>query len=700
MKRYGLFAIIGVILLAAVASMLMLRRVKASSKSFTIPLNASAEVPATTGADGAAKGTATISITESSDYYGGSSASASISFNVSGFSSADAITAAHIHEGGPTQNGAIMLDTGISPSSTIPLTNGSASFNVVALSMSTSLADQVMSNPAGFYFNIHTNMNPGGAIRGQMDGSSTAPGGTVSNVVLSTQLSPGNEVPAVTNDDSAASGSVDVTFSLTKDSAGTVTAASAQFKVTIHNLPMSDTIMAAHIHQGAAGVSGAVVINTGLSSPVTPSGATTTLNLTASSVSPSLAQSIIADPSNFYFNVHTNLNPGGAVRGQLGTAATPLPSLLVFTAQLLPTNEVTPVTNKDNAGVGEAIVTLHTTQDSSGTITAATADFAVIGLSLAASQSIILSHIHQGVAGVTGAVVVDSGLSPGSPVALTAGSAIFYREHLAVPPAVAQGLVTNASGFYFNVHTETNPGGAIRGQLSAVSLTASPLVFSTGGLMSGANEVPPVTGPDATAFGVAIVAIIPTLDSGGNITGGTAQFDVIAAGFPATDQIQFSHVHSGKAHKSGNVVIDSGISPSTQVAVGSQGSVAYSRNGLAVPGAVLQGMLAAPSKFYFNVHTNLNPGGAIRDQLAQAPVILSASVSGKKLVIKGTGFDKGAQVLINGTAVATKNDPASPTTSLIAKKGGSSITVGSTVILVVQDHDMVPSPTFTFTRSQ
>jgi hypothetical protein len=98
--------------------------------------------------------------------------------------------------------------------------------------------------------------------------------------------------------------------------------------------------------------------------------------------------------------------------------ATGLPPLIVFTAQLMPSNEITPVTNKDASGVGEAVVTLHVTRDSSGAVTTASADFGIFALNLQGSQSIIFSHISQAAAGTLGPVVVDSGypLAPLSPL--------------------------------------------------------------------------------------------------------------------------------------------------------------------------------------------------------------------------------------------------------------------------------------------
>ena len=43
----------------------------------------------------------------------------------------------------------------------------------------------------------------------------------------------------------------------------------------------------------------------------------TSFTRTAISVPADVATSLVADPAAFYFNVHTTLNTGGAIRGQL-----------------------------------------------------------------------------------------------------------------------------------------------------------------------------------------------------------------------------------------------------------------------------------------------------------------------------------------------------------------------------------------------
>ncbi|MEW6207916.1 MAG: CHRD domain-containing protein [Acidobacteriota bacterium] len=141
--------------------------------------------------------------------------------------------------------------------------------------------------------------------------------------------------------------------------------------------------------------------------------------------------------------------------------------IVVFTAVLLPANEVPPVTvNATETGTtGSATVTLDVTRSGS-TITAATARFDVSLTGMASNTVIILAHIHEGSASVNGPVRVDSGISPASPVATSGGAAFFSRSNLTVSPSVAQGIINNPGGWYFNVHSALSPSGICRGQLT------------------------------------------------------------------------------------------------------------------------------------------------------------------------------------------------------------------------------------------
>jgi hypothetical protein len=137
----------------------------------------------------------------------------------------------------------------------------------------------------------------------------------------------------------------------------------------------------------------------------------------------------------------------------------------VYTVQLLPSNEVPPVSNADSTGTGTATVTLNLTKDASGAITAATADFQVTVSGFPANSTLVGAHIHGGAAGANGSVLVSTGLSGGNSVALTDGSGSFSRTGITVDPTVAQAIVNNPAAYYFNIHTSLNPSGAARGQL-------------------------------------------------------------------------------------------------------------------------------------------------------------------------------------------------------------------------------------------
>lgn len=137
-----------------------------------------------------------------------------------------------------------------------------------------------------------------------------------------------------------------------------------------------------------------------------------------------------------------------------------------LTAQLSPANEVPPVGNAEASGSGAVTVTLHLTRDGAGTITAATADFDVSLTGFPLNTPLTAAHIHTGAVGVSGAVLVNTGLTAGE-VTLATGAGSFSKSGVSLPASTAQDILSNPAGFYFNVHTALNPGGVARGQLSA-----------------------------------------------------------------------------------------------------------------------------------------------------------------------------------------------------------------------------------------
>ena len=135
-----------------------------------------------------------------------------------------------------------------------------------------------------------------------------------------------------------------------------------------------------------------------------------------------------------------------------------------FTAQLLPANEVPPITNADASASGTTTITLNLTRDATGAITAATADFQTTVAGFPATATVTAGHIHRAAAG-TNAGVLTGQLGAGA-LALTNGAGSVTNTGISVGATDAQGMLDNPSGHYFNVHTALNSGGAIRGQLS------------------------------------------------------------------------------------------------------------------------------------------------------------------------------------------------------------------------------------------
>ena len=170
-----------------------------------------------------------------------------------------------------------------------------------------------------------------------------------------------------------------------------------------------------------------------------------------------------------------------AACGGAPVAASPTPSLaptptpsptpqtkFVFNADLKSSNEVPAITDAEASCSGKGVFTLNTTKDTSGKITAATAQFDLTITGCPTTTEIILFHIHKQVAGQNGAVVVDSGQKNTEPIALTTGatSGTITKMQPTVKPEDAEAIIAGPDGFYFNVHSKLHSGGVIRGQLT------------------------------------------------------------------------------------------------------------------------------------------------------------------------------------------------------------------------------------------
>jgi hypothetical protein len=121
----------------------------------------------------------------------------------------------------------------------------------------------------------------------------------------------------------------------------TITIDTVTFQVCVNatiNLQSGESVTANHIHMGTSAQNGAVFIPlASMSFPSLNSCVTADATTTAA---------VIADPGGFYYNIHTNLLPLGAARGQLVLSAT-TPSTggtTTTTVAVSPAATVSPVT--------------------------------------------------------------------------------------------------------------------------------------------------------------------------------------------------------------------------------------------------------------------------------------------------------------------------------------------------------------------
>lgn len=204
----------------------------------------------------------------------------------------------------------------------------------------------------------------------------------------------------------------------------------------------------AHIHEAAAGVNAPPAIELVQSQPgvwIVPEGST----LTASQVASFKA-------GNLYVNVHTQANPNGEIRGQVGR--------MVFFATLAGSQEV-PATGSGATGTGRWVF------DPEAKV--------ISGSETVSGMDATVSHFHIAAAGSTAGVAIG----------FTGGPSTWTLNPTTLTDAQVASLL--AGNFYANAHSLRNPGGEIRGQVYLPAKCAA---------LSGAQEVPP-NGSTATATG-------------------------------------------------------------------------------------------------------------------------------------------------------------------------------------------------------
>jgi hypothetical protein len=302
----------------------------------------------------------------------------------------------HIHEAPPGTNGPIVVNL-IALGGTFVNGTMTGTFPIAA-----DVAQRMLQNPNNFYVNVHTVTQPNGAVRGPL---SFVSGGAVT---YAAELGPGNEVPPA---NSHAFGSAFVTFNPINNTIAFETQTSGIQSPTM-----------AHIHRGAAGVNGPVIINFATSAGQIAggraSGAGPVSQFQSGNLLPTdlIALSSPATAANYYVNVHSSAVPTGEIRGQL-----------------VPANEYDiPIAGRVTNGRGQTFVTdVRVFNPSYSSLTTVLLEYfpAGLGANATASKSMVV-HIapratavlddiagaaHLDVIGTTGALRVSSA----NPVAVT-----------------------------------------------------------------------------------------------------------------------------------------------------------------------------------------------------------------------------------------------------------------------------------------
>ncbi|MCU1238250.1 MAG: domain containing protein [Candidatus Solibacter sp.] len=419
------------------------------------------EVPATpTGPTGAADLVAHVIRDSSGQIIGGT-----VDFLVrTNFPAAVTATGLHIHSGPAGVNAPVVINTGLSGANTLAVKAGGDIVHRPAQVAATDTAGVaalrgLFTTPDQYYVNIHTTDFPGGIMRGQLQ--------PAIGTVLIGVMSADNEVPS---SGTTANGVAVVTAIATLNSAGALTTAET-FLSSTYRLGDSTTFTGFHIHPGAAGTNGPVVINSGIANgtAIDPTGAGvigpfyTEIDITNATQVATFAN-LFLNPQANYINVHTNLHPGGIMRAQLRTTDT-----TVFPITLDSANEVGNINLK---GTAPSLITVRTIRNEDGSVAAGTVFFDV-NYRFPSAASFTGLHIHDAGAGVNGPISIPMVPTYDANFASDTGNGNYYNYTPGINAlATLNDIVTNPENHYANIHTTLDPGGSARAQLAPIVATA------------------------------------------------------------------------------------------------------------------------------------------------------------------------------------------------------------------------------------
>jgi hypothetical protein len=136
---------------------------------FGAQLLPSAVVPPVSGIEAGGSGSVTVTFKVKRDNAGAiNSAVVDFQVNLAGFPVSTTLTTAHIHRGGPSNNGPVVVDTGLAQGEVPPFGNLPVTFNKLGVSVAPALAQEIFDTPGSFNFDVHSVVNRDGMARGQL----------------------------------------------------------------------------------------------------------------------------------------------------------------------------------------------------------------------------------------------------------------------------------------------------------------------------------------------------------------------------------------------------------------------------------------------------------------------------------------------------------------------------------------------------
>jgi hypothetical protein len=321
-----------------------------------------------------------------------------------------AITASHLHIGAAGTAGGVAVDL----SSNIIANKIEGAFMVSAANASF-MTDLAAGN---IYINIHTAANPNGEIRGQL----MKLGGALKfDARLDNMQVGGSTVP------SDGHGVARLALAATLDA----------ITYSIATSTLTSPIASAHIHTGAAGTAGGVVVTLAAADAF---GMITGTITPANGLTPMLISEMLK--GNLYINVHTNNNAAtGEIRGQIMKFAREGAIAEISAAQLMPAGT--------SMARGGGMVTLDRNFKNAHYMIAADGF----------TSPITAAHFHKQARMQNGGVVYT--------LPSTAGMYGYWNSDDANPLMFEMAKDFMQDSIYVVYHTTANPNGDVRGQFGA-----------------------------------------------------------------------------------------------------------------------------------------------------------------------------------------------------------------------------------------